>query len=151
MGIISMSMVVFSSTTTAREVTFKTVMNSYGGLGAYLAFYLTDQHGQYKKTLWVAGQKAKYYTHLAGWARGSRLLPSEYDAVTGASMSRGMMIKITLHVDDQYIDSGMILKVDTSVEHMRDHRNDVVVPFSTEHSGIATTGKGFVKSFTFTL
>lgn len=150
MAIISMSMTVFSSMSLAREVSFKTVMNSYGGKGAYLAFYLTDQDGQYIKTLWVAGQKAKYYNHLSGWARGSRLFPGEYDAVTGASMSRGMMIKITLNVDDQYIDSGLILKIDSSVEHMRDYRDDVIVPFTAEHSGIAKTGKGFIKSFTFT-
>lgn len=38
----------------ARPVTLTTQLKSYSGDGAYLAFYLTDAKGQYKKTLWVA-------------------------------------------------------------------------------------------------
>lgn len=39
-------------------------MQSYGGNAAFLAFYVTDANGKYQKTLWVAGQKAKYYRNL---------------------------------------------------------------------------------------
>jgi hypothetical protein len=55
----------------AREVTLTTQLKDYSGNGAYLAIYVTDGNGQYQKTLWVAGKKAKYYKHLGDWARGS--------------------------------------------------------------------------------
>ena len=53
----------------ARSVTLTTTLNDYGGNGAYLAFYVTDAAGAYKGTLWMAGTKAKYYSHLTGWQR----------------------------------------------------------------------------------
>lgn len=73
----------------AREVTFATELNKYAGDGAYLAIYVTDAAGKYHRTLWVAGEKSKYYKHLSGWARGSGLNPAEYDGLTGASVTAG--------------------------------------------------------------
>ena len=49
----------------ARPVTITTKMKPYGGDGAYLALYLTDAKGAYKGTLWVSGQKSKYWSHLS--------------------------------------------------------------------------------------
>ena len=40
----------------ARPVTLTTQLKSYGGNGAYLAFYVTDAKGVFKKTLWVSGK-----------------------------------------------------------------------------------------------
>ena len=54
----------------ARDVTFTTELQNYGGDGAYLALYLTDAAGEYQGTLWVSGKKSKYYHTLGGWARG---------------------------------------------------------------------------------
>lgn len=39
----------------ARPVTLTTNMNTYGGDGAYLAFYVTDAQGTYRGSLWMAG------------------------------------------------------------------------------------------------
>ena len=61
----------------ARPVTLTTQLQSYSGDGAYLAIYVTDAAGQYKKTLWVAGKKSKYYKHLRDWARGSGMKASD--------------------------------------------------------------------------
>ena len=57
-----------STQTYAREITLVTEMKNYGGNGAYLALYLTNSAGEYQDTLWVAGQKSKYYKHLSGWS-----------------------------------------------------------------------------------
>src|SRR5690606_20400735 len=73
----------------ARPVTLTTQLKSYGGDGAYLAFYVTDAKGQYKKTLWVSGKKAKYYKNLRDWARGSGLKATEFDGISGASVGSG--------------------------------------------------------------
>lgn len=53
----------------AREATFTTQLSDYGGDGAYLALYLTDANGKYHGTLWIAGEKSKYYKHLRNWLR----------------------------------------------------------------------------------
>lgn len=133
----------------AREVTITTELLNYGGDGAYLALYLTDATGTYQGTLWVAGKKSKYYKHLSGWARGSGLNPAEYDGLTGASITSGRTLKITLDLDDALIDSGYEIRVDTAVEDMRDNRADVAVPLTSEGSGKPVTGSGYVRSFRY--
>ncbi|KMQ74358.1 DUF2271 domain-containing protein [Marinobacter subterrani] len=133
----------------AREVTFTTELLNYGGDGAYLALYLTDASGNYQGTLWVAGRKSKYYRHLSGWARGSRLNPAEYDGLTGASITSGKTLKITLNLDDALIDSGHEIRIDTAVEDMRENRADVAVPLTSEGAGKPVAGRGYVRSFRY--
>lgn len=133
----------------AREVTFTTELLNYGGDGAYLALYLTDAAGKYQGTLWVAGKKTKYYKHLSGWARGSRLNPAEYDGLTGASITSGRTLKITLDLDDALIDNGYEIRVDTSVEDMRDNRADIALPLTSDGSGKPVAGRGYIRSFRY--
>lgn len=135
----------------AREVTFSTQLNDYGGDGAYLALYLTDEAGKYHKTLWIAGEKSKYYKHLRDWARGSGLKPAEYDGLSGASVTSGRTLNVTLEVDDALIDAGYQVRVDSAVEDMRDNRADVVVPLTSADSGKPVTGSGYVRSFVYRL
>ncbi|MBK1851870.1 DUF2271 domain-containing protein [Marinobacter sp. 1-4A] len=135
----------------AREVTFTTQLKNYGGDGAYLALYLTDTNGQYQGTLWISGEKSKYYKHLRDWARGSGLNQAEYDGLTGASVTSGRALKVTLELEDALIDSGYQIRVDTAVEDMRDNRSDVVVPLTTEDSGKTVSGRGYVQSFVYDL
>jgi hypothetical protein len=135
----------------SREITLTTELKNQVGDGAYLAIYLTNAAGQYQETLWIAGQKAKYYKHLSGWARGSGLRSSEYDGLTGASVASGKTLTITLDLAGAYIDSGFQLRVDSAVEDMRDNRNDVVVPLTSEGAGKPVSGRGYVQSFSYTL
>ncbi|MCM0612102.1 DUF2271 domain-containing protein [Marinobacter sediminum] len=135
----------------AREVTFTTQLNNYRGDGAYMAIYLTDSNGVYQGTLWIAGTKSKYYKHLRDWARGSGMNRSEYDGLTGASVTSGRTLKMTMDLDDSLFDSGYQVRVDTAVEDMRDNRADVVVPLTTEGAGKPVNGRGYVHSFTYDL
>lgn len=135
----------------ARDVTFTTELQNYGGDGAYLALYLTDAAGEYQGTLWVSGKKSKYYKHLGGWARGSGLDPAEYDGLTGASVTSGRTLKVTLNLDDSLIDNGYEVRVDSAVEDMRDIRADVIAPLTTEGSGKPVSGRGYVRTLTYEL
>jgi len=110
---------------------------------------LTDSKGAYQGTLWIAGQDSEYYKHLRGWARGSGMDRAEYDGLTGASITSGRTLKMTLNLDDSLIDSGHQVRVDTAVEDMRDNRADVVTPLTTEGAGKAVSGRGYVKSFSY--
>lgn len=134
----------------AREVTFTTVISNYSGEGAYVALYLVDAKGVYQRTLWVAGEKAKYYKHLPDWARGSGLRKSEYDGKTGASvLSRGSLT-VTSDIPDAMIDAGYQVRVDTAVEDLRDNRADASIDLTTDGAGKAVTGRGYVKSLSYT-
>lgn len=134
----------------AREVTFTTELKNYGGDGAYMALYLTDADGKYHSTLWVAGEKSKYYKHLRDWARGSGQRSAEYDGLTGASVASGRTLDLTLDIADELIDAGYEVRVDTAVEDMRDNRADIVVPLTSEGVDQPVSGKGYVQSLRYT-
>lgn len=133
----------------AKPITLTTQMKGYGGDGAYLAFYVTDATGQYQKTLWVSGKKAKYYKHLRDWARGSGLKSSEFDGVSGASVGSGRSLKVTVELADALIDAGYEIRVDSAVEDGRDNPADVRVPLTTAGTGKTAAGRGYVQSFTY--
>jgi hypothetical protein len=119
----------------ARPVVLTTQLKNYAGNGAYLAFYVTDAAGKYKKTLWVAGKKAKYYKHLSDWARGSGLDTREFDGISGASVA--------------LIDAGYEIRVDSAVEDGRDNPADARAPLGKQGAGKPVGGRGYVKSFTY--
>lgn len=135
----------------ARPVTLTTQLQAYGGNAAFLAFYVTDANGVYKKTLWVSGQKAKYYKNLRDWARGSGLKASEFDGVTGASVGSGRTLKVTVELADALIDAGYEIRVDSAVEDQRDNPVDVRLPLTTKDAGKPVAGRGYIKSFTYTM
>lgn len=135
----------------AKPLTLNTQLNNYGGNGAYLAIYVTDAKGVYQKTLWVSGQKAKYYKNLRDWARGSGLKASEFDGLSGASVGSGRSLKVTVELADTFIDAGYEIRIDTAAEDGRDNPAEVRTPLTTEGAGKASTGRGYVQSFTYDL
>lgn len=140
-----------SSLAQAREVTITTELNAYRGDGAYLAIYLTDASGKYARTLWVAGGKSKYYKHLLDWARGSGAKSTEYDGLTGASVTSGESLTITVEIDDALIDAGYLMRVDSAVEDQRENRIDAEIPLTTQGAGTPVTGRGYVKALSYSL
>lgn len=140
-----------SAPAVARSVTLTTTLNPYGGNGAYLAFYVTDAAGAYKGTLWMAGGKTKYYSHLTGWQRASGGRLAEIDGITGASVGAGRTLKVTLDLADTLFDAGYSLRIDAAAEDMRDSPAEVVVPLATASAGKPVPGRTYIRSFTFDL
>ncbi|MFC0134384.1 Tat pathway signal protein [Massilia eurypsychrophila] len=135
----------------ARPVVLTTQLNSYGGNGAYLAFYVTDAAGKYTKTLWVSGTKAKYYKHLGDWARGSGLNVREFDGVSGASVGSGKSLTVKVELADALIDAGYEIRIDSAVEDGRDNPADARAPLTKQGAGKPVKGRGYVKSFTYNM
>lgn len=135
----------------ARPVVLSTEMQNYGGNGAYLAFYITDAAGKYKKTLWVAGKKTKYYKHMSDWARGSGLNVREFDGISGASVGSGKTLKVTVELADALIDAGYEIRIDSAVEDGRDNPADARAALTKSGAGKPTKGRGYVKSFTYAM
>lgn len=135
----------------AKPITLTTQLKNYGGNGAYLAIYVTDTQGNYKKTLWVAGKKAKYYKNLRDWARASGLKSSEFDGVSGASVGSGRTLKVNVELANALIDAGYEVRIDTAVEDGRDNSADVRIPLTSAGAGKPAAGRGYVQSFTYSM
>lgn len=133
----------------ARPVTLTTTLNNYGGDGAYLALYVTDDSGAYAGSLWMAGSKSKYYKHLTDWYRATAGDTGQVDGITGASVGAGRTLEITVDLADALFDAGYTLHIDAAVEDMRDSPNEVAVPLTTDGGGTATRGRRYVASFTY--
>jgi hypothetical protein len=131
----------------ARQVTFETTLKAYGGNGAYVALYLLDGAGKYKGTLWMAGDKTKFYRHLSDWSRASGGRLAEVDGITGASVGSGKTLKITVDIADALIGAGYKIHVDTAVEDGADNPSEVVVALDATAAGKPSSGDGYVKSF----
>lgn len=134
----------------ARQITLETQLSNYGGDGAYLAIYLTDRSGRYQSTLWVAGTKAKYWRHLGDWYRATGG-KAKVDGISGASVGAGKTLKVTVDVADALLDAGYEIHIDSAVEKMKENPSEVVVPLTAAGTGKPASGKGYVKSFRFTL
>jgi len=132
----------------ATPVTFTTTMNGYSGNNAYLAFYVTDASGGYVGSLWMAGGKARYYSHLSGWYAATGGNTAQVDGITGASVGSGRDLTITLDLQDTLFDAGYVLHVDSSVEDYADVPNDVQIPLTSDNLGKAIAGKYYVQSVT---
>jgi hypothetical protein len=134
-----------------RPVTLNVQLKNYGGDGAYLAAYLTDAKGAYVRTLWVAGGKAKYHTHLSDWSSLSAGDPKRLNGVTGASVGAGRALKVTADLADALIDAGFEIRLDAAVEDMRDSPSEVRLPLTTTNAGKPQTGKQYIQSVSFQL
>ena len=133
----------------ARPVTLTTMLNNYGGDGAYLALYVTDASGAYAGSLWMAGSKSKYYKHLTDWDRATSGNTAEIDGITGASVGSGRTLEVTIDLSDALFDAGYTLHIDAAVEDMRDSPNEVSVPLTTDGAGTPVTGRRYVADFTY--
>jgi len=133
----------------AREVNITTTLKSYGGDGAYLAVYLTNDHNGYEGTLWLAGGKAKYYKHLSDWFGATYGDQAEIDGITGASVGQGRTLTVTVEIADAMIDAGYQIRVDAAVEDMRDSPAEIIVPLTAAAAGKPVSGTGYVDTFQF--
>ncbi len=133
----------------ARPVTLTTTLKNYGGNGAYLALYVNDASGAHVRTLWVAGQKTKYYKHLSDWQRATGGKPAGIDGVTGASVGAGRTLTVTAEIADALFDAGYTLNIDAGAEDMRDSPRDVSVPLTKAGAGKPVAGRQYVGSLSY--
>ena len=129
----------------ARDVTIETSLVQYSGHAAYLAVYLTNPDGSYNSTLWVSGQKSKYYGDLRGWARAASSAGSlNLDGITGASVGGGQTLTVHANLADTLLDAGYQIHVDTAVENGGQYADDAVIPLTSTPA--TATGTGYVNT-----
>lgn len=141
----------------AREVTIITTMaDSFRGVGGYIILYITDSdRHNYQGTLWAAGRSTRYYGQFRHWWRAtepiSKRRHQEYDGISGASMTRGEVLTLTVDIADELFDAGFVIRVDSTVQEGHDYPSDVVVPLTTDMSGVPVKGRGYVDTVTFNM
>ena len=121
----------------------------YQGPAVYLAIYLTDPSGAFQSTVWVAGDRTRYWRHLRTWfdATGGQ----GADGVTGASVGAGRTLTITPDISAAMIDAGYVLHIDAAAENIGESPNEIQVPLTTAGAGQATAGTGFITQFKYGL
>lgn len=125
----------------ARDVTIQTSLVQYSGHAAYLAVYLTNPDGSYNSTLWVSGQKSKYFGDLRGWARAASSAGSlNLDGITGASVGGGQTLTVHANLADALLDAGYRIHVDTAVEKGGQYTDDAVISLTSKPATAAGTG-----------
>ncbi|TDO15288.1 MULTISPECIES: DUF2271 domain-containing protein [Halomonas] len=133
----------------AAPVTFTTQLNRYGGNGAYLAYYVTDASGAYVGSLWMAGEKSKYYKDLTGWYRATGGDTAQVDGITGASVGEGQTLEFTLDLNDALFEQGYTLHVDAAVEDRRQSPREINIPLNRANAGELVRGRRYIASFKY--
>ncbi len=135
---------VIPGTVMARDITLTGTLKNYGGQGAYLAVYITDANGAFVGTAWVGGGKSKYFQHFTHWFRATG--GNTGNAQTWASVGSGRTFQISFRLSDALIDAGYQIRIDASVEDMRDAPSDIVIPLTSSNFGSANAGRRYVRS-----
>ncbi len=135
----------------ARQITLTTTLKRFGGYSAYVALYLTDPHGRYVRTLWMAGGRPWFYRHMEGWMRASHGDMNGLDGITGASVGEGRTLTVHADIADALINAGYSIHVDAVSEGMMDSPAEVHMPLTTADSGKTVRGRAYVASFDYKL
>lgn len=133
----------------ARPVTFTVKLKSYGGNPAYLALYATDATGAYKGSLWMAGDRSKYYRHLGHWFRKTGGNLSEINGITGASVGSGQTLTVTLDLADTLFDAGYQLHIDAAAENLVESPSEIVLPLTSSGAGQAKSGRAYIAAASY--
>ncbi|WP_280546989.1 MULTISPECIES: DUF2271 domain-containing protein [unclassified Halomonas] len=139
----------FPAIASAAPVTFTTQLNRYGGNGAYLAYYVTDASGAYVGSLWMAGEKSKYYKDLTGWYRATNGDTAQVDGITGASVGEGQTLEFTLDLNEALFEQGYTLHVDAAVEDRRESPREINIPLNRANAGEVVRGRRYIASFKY--
>lgn len=133
----------------ANPVTISVTIAQYSGPNAYLAMYLTDKAGNFASTVWVAGDRTKYWRHLRTWFAASG--GQGADGVTGASVGSGRTLTVTPDIAASMIDAGYVLHIDAAAENVGESPDEIKVPLTTAGAGAPVAGNGFIANFQYGL
>ncbi len=70
------------------------------------------------------------------------------DRITGASISAGRSLEVTMDLADALFDAGYTLHIDAAAEDMRDSPDQVAVPLTTTGTDTPVQGRRYVADVT---
>jgi hypothetical protein len=133
----------------ANPVKISVTIAQYSGPNTFLAMYLTDKSGNFVSTVWVAGDRTRYWRHLRTWfaATGGQ----GADGVTGASVGSGRTLTITPDIAASMIDAGYVLHIDAAAEGVGESPDEIQMPLTTAGAAKPMAGNGFIANFQYGL
>lgn len=133
----------------AKESTFLVQLNDYDGHEAYFSLYLVDPQGKYVRTLYVSGDEERWYPDQPRWWKYVGRAAEDVSAVAGASTAPGDRSVIRIDLEEEVLDAGYSVRVDTSVEDQNNFPTDVETPLSAELQRDKIPGTGYVRYLRF--
>ncbi|MGV8985553.1 MAG: DUF2271 domain-containing protein [Cypionkella sp.] len=131
----------------AAPVKFSVTIAQYSGPNTFLAMYLTDAAGNFKSTVWVAGDRTRYWRHLRSWFQATG--GSGADGVTGASVGSGRTLTVTHDISAAMIDAGYVLHIDAAAENIGESPDEIAIPLTKAGAGQDISGNGFIANFKY--
>lgn len=129
----------------AKPSIFLVQLNDYDGHEAYFSLYLVDPQGKYVRTLYVSGDEERWYPDQPRWWKYVGRAGEDVSAVAGASTAPGDRSVIRIDLEDEVLDNGYSVRVDTSVEDQSNFPTDVETPLTAEAQGDKIPGTGYVR------
>lgn len=129
----------------AKDAIFLVQLNDYDGDEAYFSLYLVDSEDRYVRTLWVSGDEERWYPDQPRWWKYVGRAQEDVSAVTGASTAPGDRSVIRIEIEDEVLDAGYRVRVDTSVEDQSNYPTDVEAPLASDQQGDKIAGTGYVR------
>lgn len=145
-ALLATGMVLAPLTVQAKTVPILVQFDNYSGENAYFVAYLVDKDGRYQKTLWLSGNEEKYFPDLPRWWKYLSRKPQELDAITGASTASGDRNIIKIEIEEEFIDTGYKLRIETAVEDKNHFPKDVEVALSAENAKKKIAGTGYIRT-----
>lgn len=133
----------------AKDAIFLVQLNDYEGDEAYFSLYLVDPEDRYVRTLWVSGDEERWYPDQPRWWKYVGRAQEDVSAVTGASTAPGDRAVIRIALEDEVLDAGYSVRVDTAVEDQNNFPTDVQTALSADQQGDKIPGTGYVRYLRF--
>ncbi len=121
-------------------------LTNYSGEGAYIVVSVLDPEGNYLKTLRILGDDYEWYPDLTSWWKYFESINKpNIDAITGATIAGGERSLFVLEIEESLMDTGNILRFETSVEDQKYHKNDLEIPLTSENTKGSFNGTGYIR------
>lgn len=124
-------------------------LNEYQGEGAYLVVSLLDKDENYLRTLQIFGKEKRWYKDLPYWFRFYSNKETSLDGISGASISSNQRKVFSFTVLKEEMNSGKIVRFESSVEDQDYHEKDIQVELKVSNLGVNIPGSGYIKHVKF--
>ena len=146
-GLAILTIFLLSAFATPPSKSYKCMLQlvNYQGEGAYIIVSVLDAEGQYQETLRVIGKDAQWYPDLKEWYAYFTASKQEVDGLSGATIAGGERTVFSFHLNEKYINSEHVLRIETAVEDQEYHIDDVKLPILAEAFSGKVEGSGYVR------
>ncbi|TRZ41174.1 DUF2271 domain-containing protein [Robertkochia solimangrovi] len=125
-------------------------MTNYPGEGAYVAVSVLDKDHNYLKTLHVMGDDPEWQEDLTSWfGFFSKNEHPDIDAISGETRAGGERIMFMVEIEDELIDAGNFLRLESAVENQKYVEDEILVPLTSGSLSDKIEGSEYIRYVRF--